>query len=66
MEQRGDQMGQSDLLPAVVLCGNGRQEAGRFRAEVRRALRQAGLDCTVLDGDSALAAMMCMRGPPCM
>lgn len=60
MEQRhDDRMDQSGLPPAVVLRGNGRQETGRFRAEVRRALRQAGVDCTILDGDSALAEMMC-------
>jgi glycosyltransferase involved in cell wall biosynthesis len=58
-QQRGDQMGQSGLLPVVVLCGNGRQETDQFRADVHRALTQAGVDCTILDGDSALAAMMC-------
>ena len=62
MEKRhDDQTGQNGLPPAVVLCGNDGQEVDQFRAQVRRALRQAGVDCTILEVDSALPAVICRQ-----
>ncbi len=48
LEQSGSQV--MNPLPTVIVCGNGHQDAGQFRAQIAAALNQAGVDCTILEG----------------
>ena len=69
-----DRTGRYDLVPTIITCAGGRQNADQLRSQVRQALTRAGIDCTVLEGTSFLSAMsrrqqataraMCAEHPP--
>jgi dolichol-phosphate mannosyltransferase len=53
MEQQEDgQIAHRDLIPTVILCESSGEEVEQLRAQVRKALKQAGVEFTVLVGGS--------------
>jgi glycosyltransferase involved in cell wall biosynthesis len=48
--------GRDDPAPTVIVYGTERHDAARFRAQVDLALKQAGLDCAVLEAGDAPSA----------